>query len=342
MKRTRRCVGLLVLPPFEQLNLVGPSSVFSFARKAESPAYEVRLLAATRENTLRSSSGLTIGPATHYAKFLGPIDTLLVIGGEGAMAPPDAKLKKWLRESSKRARRIGSICTGAFLLAEAGLLDSRRVVTHWRYCDRLAQQYPQLRVQTDPIFIKDGKVYTTAGVSAGIDLALALVEEDLGHTAVMQVVRELMVFPKRPGGQAQFSYFPIEHEDVSDQGLRDLRSWAAGNLRADLSVARLAKASGMTGRTFARRFGEEFHMTPAAWVQSLRVKAARRHLENDDFSLKEIASKTGFRDVGSLRRTFRYHVHTTPGEYQERFRRIIVRKKNDARSTGARRNRTLG
>jgi transcriptional regulator GlxA family with amidase domain len=336
MKTTRRSVGLLVLSPFEQLNLVGPSSVFSFARKANNPAYEIHLLAVRKENTLCSSSGLTIGPATHFAKFDGSIDTLLVIG-EGAMMPPDAELKTWLRERSKRARRIGSICTGAFLLAEAGLLDRRRVVTHWRYCEQLAEQYPSVRVERDSIFVKDGKLYTTAGVSAGIDLALALVEEDLGYGAVIAVARELMLFPRRAGGQAQFSHALNGHEDVSSEALRTLRSWVTANLTSDLSVRTLAQVSSMSERTFMRRFGEEFHTTPAMWVQSFRVEAVRKHLENDNLSLKEIASMTGFRDVGSLRRTFRSHLCTTPAEYQERFRRITVRNKHDSRSADAKR-----
>jgi transcriptional regulator GlxA family with amidase domain len=342
MKTIRRSIGLLVPSPFEQLNLVGPSSVFSFTRKADSPAYEIHLLAATRESTLRSSTGLTIGPATHYAKFDGPIDTLLVIGGEGAMMPPDMELRTWLRERSKRARRIGSICTGAFLLAEAGLLDRRRAVTHWRYCDQLAEQYPRVRVERDPIFVKDGKMYTTAGVSAGIDLALALVQEDLGYDAVISISRELMLFPKRSGGQAQFSYALNEHNDVSNEALRNLRSWVVANLTSDLSVPTLAQMSSMSERTFVRRFGEEFHTTPAIWVQSLRVEAVRRHLENDNFSLKEIASMTGFRDVGSLRRTFRSHLRTSPAEYQDRFRRVTVNNENDSSSAGVKRNGTLG
>ncbi len=324
MKKPIRGVGLLILPPFEQLNLVGPASVFSYARKGGNPAYEIHLLTSGKGRSVRSSTGLVIGPVSHYADFEGRFDTLLVIGGEGAMAPPENELIGWLLRQSKHARRIGSICTGAFLLAEAGLLDGRRAVTHWRYCDRFAQQFPSVHVERDPIFIKDGKMYTTAGVSAGADLALALVEEDLGHDAVVEIARELMLFPRRPGGQAQFSDSSVVHKEISDEIFRDLRSWVAANLTADLSVPNLARMTSMTERTFARRFGDVFHMTPAAWVQSLRVEAVRRHLEDDDLSLAEIASRTGFRDVEFLRRIFRARLSASPAEYQERFRRITV------------------
>jgi transcriptional regulator GlxA family with amidase domain len=342
MKTSRRNIGLLVLSPFEQLNLVGPSSVFAFARKDDSPAYETHLLGTTKASWLRSSSGLTIGPMTPYEKFDGPIDTILVIGGEGAMAPLDPELSTWLRARSKRTRRIGSICTGAFLLASAGLLDKRRAVTHWRYCDELAEKYPRVQVEKDPIFVKDGKIYTTAGVSAGIDLALALVEEDLGYEAVIAVSRELMLFPRRSGGQAQFSYGLNEHKDVSNEALLNLRSWVPANLTGDLSVPTLAKRSSMSERTFVRRFGEEFHTTPATWIQSLRVEAVRRHLEDGNLSLQEIASLTGFRDIGSLRRTFRSQLFTTPAEYQDGFRRAIPNDEVDGRSATPRRDGTSG
>jgi transcriptional regulator GlxA family with amidase domain len=281
----------------------------------------VHLLSASKEITVRSHGGLTIGPATHYSKFEEPLDTLLVIGGEGAMGRPETALINWLSERSKRTRRVGSVCTGAFVLAATGLLDRRRAVTHWRHCDELAARYPRVRVERDPIFIKEGKIYTTAGVTAGIDLALALVEEDLGYATAMEVARELVLFLRRPGGQAQFSQVLTEQENISDASLRSLPSWVAANLKNDLSVRALAIATSMSDRTFARRFRETFHMTPATWVQSLRVETVRQHLETDNLGLKEIASRTGFRDIGSLRRAFRTHLKTSPAEYRARFRR---------------------
>ena len=322
MKITKRRVGFLTVSPFEQLNLVGPSAVFSEPQVAGSPAYEVHLLSAKKENTVRSHGGLAIGPATHYAKFDGPLDTLLLIGGHGAMSPPDPSLIAWICERSKRTRRVGSVCTGAFLLAATGLLDKRRAVTHWRHCEELASRYPRVRVERDPIFIKDGKMYTTAGVTAGIDLALALVEEDLGYAAAMEVARELVLFLRRPGGQTQFSNVLSEQENISDEAFRNLPSWVAARLNKDLSVRTLAEATSMSERTFARRFGETFSVTPAMWVQSLRVEAVRQHLETDTLGIKEIAAKTGFRDIGSLRRAFRSNIGVTPADYRQRFQRI--------------------
>jgi transcriptional regulator GlxA family with amidase domain len=320
MRSGKRHVGFLVVSPFEQLDLVGPSAVFSYPRQAGLPAYEMHILSAIKGTSVISSGGLTIGPAISYAESNKPLDTLLVIGGPGSLVPPDTKLKAWLRERSKRTRRMGSICTGAFLLAEAGLLDGRRAATHWRFCGEFRRRFPKVQLERDPIFVKDGHIYTTAGVSAGIDLALALVEEDLGYASAMTVARELVLFLRRPGGQAQFSNVLNEQESVSDQAFRNLPSWVSSNLTGDLSIKALAQTTSMSERTFARRFTEAFGTTPAVWVQMLRVETVRQHLENSHLGLKEIAARTGFADVSSLRRSFRLHLHVSPIEYRERFR----------------------
>jgi transcriptional regulator GlxA family with amidase domain len=324
MQTAKRHVGFLVVSPFEQLDLVGPSAVFSYPRRAGIPAYETHVLSATKGTTVNSSGGLTIGPAVPYAEFDRPLDTLLVIGGPGSLVPPDPELRAWLRARSKRARRFGSICTGAFLLGEAGILDGRRAATHWRFCDEFKKRFPKVQVERDPIFVKDGHIYTTAGVTAGIDLALALIEEDLGYATAMSVARELVLFLRRPGGQAQFSYVLNEQENVSDQALRSLPSWVSANLTGDLSVRALAHVTSMSERTFARRFTEAFGTTPAVWVQMLRVEAVRQHLENSHLGLKEIGVRTGFADMSSLRRAFRAHLHASPLDYRERFRRDVA------------------
>jgi transcriptional regulator GlxA family with amidase domain len=202
----------------------------------------------------------------------------------------------WLRERSSRARRVASVCTGAFILAGAGLLDERRIATHWRYCDLFVSRYRHLKVERDPIFIKDGKFYTTAGVSAGIDLALALVEEDLGRAVAATIARELVLFLRRPGGQAQYSTLLAQQEGMSDARLRDLPVWVRSHLTRKLDVETLAKAVRMSPRTFARQFQAQFGATPARWVQSLRIEAAMQHLENYDMPLRKIAQITGFRD----------------------------------------------
>jgi transcriptional regulator GlxA family with amidase domain len=279
----------------------------------------MHIISATKGKAVQSSGGLTIGPAVSYTEFDRPLDTLLVIGGPGSLVPPDPELKKWLRTRSERTRRMGSICTGAFLLAEAGLLEGRRAATHWRFCGEFKKRFPNVELERDPIFVKDEGIYTTAGVSAGIDLALALVEEDHGYAAAMTVARELVLFLRRPGGQAQFSTVLNEQESVSDAAFRTLPSWVSGNLTSDLSVMRLAEVTKMSERTFARRFNEAFGTTPAVWIQMLRVEAVRQYLENSHLGLKEIAVRTGFADVSSLRRAFRSHLHVSPLEYRQRF-----------------------
>jgi transcriptional regulator GlxA family with amidase domain len=321
MRTAKRQIGFLVVSPFEQLDLVGPSAVFSYPRRAGLPAYEMHILSVTKGSTVKSSGGLSIGPSTHYADFKKPLDTLLVIGGPGSLVPPDQKLRVWLRARSKRTRRMGSICTGAFLLAEAGLLDGRRAATHWRFFGEFQKRFPNVQAERDPIFLKDGHIYTTAGVSAGIDLALSFVEEDHGYAAAMTVARELVLFLRRPGGQAQFSSVLDEQENVSDQAFRNLPSWVSANLTGDLSISTLARITSMSERTFARRFHEAFGTTPAVWVQMLRVEAVRSHLETSHFGLKEIAARAGFADTSSLRRAFRSHLYVSPLEYRERFHR---------------------
>jgi transcriptional regulator GlxA family with amidase domain len=319
MKSAKRHIGFLVISPFEQLDLVGPSSVFSYPRQGSLPAYEVHIISGTQGKTVQSSGGLDIGPASPFKEFTKPLNTLLVIGGPGSLVPPDPTLLAWLRAQSKRTRRVGSICTGAFLLAEAGLLDNRRATTHWRFCGEFRKRFPKVLLESDPIYVKDGHIYTTAGVSAGIDLALSIVEEDCGYASAMTVARELVLFLRRPGGQAQFSTVLSGQASVSDAAFRTLPAWVAANLTADLGVAHLAQITKMSERTFARRFNEAFGTTPAVWIQMLRVEEVRQHLENSHLGLKEIAMRTGFGDVGSLRRSFRAHLHVSPFEYRERF-----------------------
>ena len=205
------------------------------------------------------------------------------------------------------------------MLAASGLLDGRRVATHWRYCDLFLSRFKQLKVERDPIFLKDGKFYTTAGVSAGIDLALALVEEDLGHSVAATVAREFVLFLRRPGNQTQYSTLLAQQEEMTDQRMRDLPVWTRDHLARKLDVKTLAEVVAMSPRTFARHFQSQFGTTPARWIQSLRVEAARQHLESLDMPLKRIAHVTGFRDEQALRRAFMQHMSLTPKQYRERF-----------------------
>jgi transcriptional regulator GlxA family with amidase domain len=312
-------IAFLAASPFELLDLMGPAAVFAYPTVKDKPYYSFRILSTASGDTIKSMGGLSIGDTCRFSAYAGPIDTLIVVGGLGSIGHQSAELLEWLRERASRTRRIASVCTGAFILAASGLLDGRRVATHWRYCDLFASRFRHLKVERDPIFIKDGKFYTTAGVSAGIDLALALVEEDLGHSVAAIVARELVLFLRRPGSQAQYSALLAQQEDVEDKRMRDLPAWARSCLTRKLDVSTLAEFVAMSPRTFARQFQSQFGTTPAKWVQSLRVEAARQHLEGDDMPLKGIARLTGFRDEQALRRAFIQQMSLTPKQYRERF-----------------------
>jgi transcriptional regulator GlxA family with amidase domain len=319
MRHQSRVIAFLVASPFEVLDLTGPLSVFTYPTVKGKPYYSFEILSTQSGDSVRSRGNISIGDSHRFSDYDGPIDTLVAIGGEGAIEQQSPELLNWLRERSSRARRVASVCTGAFILAAAGLLDGRRIATHWRYCDLFVSRFRHLKVERDPIFIKDGKFYTTAGVSAGIDLALALVEEDLGRAVAATIARELVLFLRRPGGQAQYSTVLAQQEGMSDARLRDLPVWVRSHLTRRLDVETLAKAVRMSPRTFARQFQAQFGATPARWVQSLRIEAAMQHLENHDMPLRKIAQITGFRDEQALRRAFIQQTAVAPREYRERF-----------------------
>jgi transcriptional regulator GlxA family with amidase domain len=247
------------------------------------------------------------------------VDTLLVAGGLGAREQRCSRdYLDWLGDQAARARRFGSICTGAWVLAEAGLLDGRRATTHWGSCGELARRYPRVTVDPDPIYVRDGNCYTSAGVTAGIDLALALVEEDLGRAVALRVARLLVVFLRRPGGQAQFS--TTLAAQARERGtLGDLVAWMADHVRGDLSVAALARRAAMSPRNFARHFADEVGTTPARYVEGLRLEAARRRLEATTLSVEEVAGASGFGSAEILRRAFRRRLGVTPGQYRTTF-----------------------
>lgn len=245
-------------------------------------------------------------------------DTLLIAGGWGVYeAAKDPALVAWVKEHGLRSRRVASVCTGAFLLAASGWLDGRRVVTHWTRCEQLAEQHPQLRVEPNPIFINDGPVWTSAGVTAGIDLALALVEEDLGRAVALEVARHLVVFLKRPGGQSQFSVTL----SLQKQGSRfdDLHAWIAENLTRDLGLSSLAAEVGMSERSFVRHYRADTGQTPARAVELIRVETARRLLSDTAVSIKRVAVQCGFGSEETLRRSFLRAMGVTPQAYRERF-----------------------
>ncbi len=285
--------------------------------------YSLKVISTQKSEYAETFGGLKVGDSCYYKDFAGPIDTLIVIGGSGASSSgiQDEELLRWIRRRSAHARRVASVCTGALLLAAAGLLNEKRATTHWRYIKVLADGYSKVLIERHPVFTKDGKYYTTAGVSAGIDLALAFLEEDCGHDGAAVVAREMVLFLRRPGSQAQISTVLAQQEAVTDARLRNLPAWVNARLDQQIDVAALAIAVSMSPRTFARQFFIQFRTTPARWVQSLRVEAAKRMLESQNEPLRAVAKMTGFRDEQALGRAFAQQSSIPPKEYRERFGR---------------------
>jgi transcriptional regulator GlxA family with amidase domain len=319
---TEREVLAVVFPRFQILDATGPLEAFSIATRLRAAAgkrggYRLRLV-ARHPGPVPTSSGLEVH-AGALPDRPPAVDTLLVAGGQGVRdAGKDGDLVRFIERAARRSRRVVSICTGAFLLARAGLLAGRKATTHWDSCAALAARFPDVRVEPDRIFVKDGPVYTSAGVTAGIDLALALVAEDYGRALALDVARQLVVFLKRPGGQSQFStQLAVQAQDR--EPLAELRAYIEDHVGGDLSVPALAKRAGMSPRNFARRFSEEVGVTPARYVHAVRLAAARRRLEESSEGLDRIASESGFGTAESLRRAFVEALGAPPSEYRARF-----------------------
>jgi len=316
---------MVAFPDAQIIDITGPLEVFGRAARLLTeergwrvPAYSVEI-AAAKAGALTTSSGIRVIAERSIAQVRGSIDTLLVAGGRGTTeAMRDLALIEWLRSSVRRARRLCSVCTGAFLLAEAGLLDGLSATTHWRQCARLAAQYPAVSVETDPIFVRAGKIFTSAGVTAGIDLALALLEEDHGREVALAVARELVMFLRRPGGQSQFSV-QLSAQQADRAPIRDLQQWIADHPGGDLSVEALARRAAMSPRNFARVFAREVGVTPGEFVENSRVEAARRRLEESAEGVDSIASECGFGTRESMRRAFIRTLHVPPSAYRSRF-----------------------
>lgn len=304
------------------LDVAGPAEVFATAsdamrRRTGREAYRIALrsLAGGKVTT---DTGLVLD--TEPMVPGAPLDTLVVPGGRGleSIAADDRRVR-WVAETAPAARRTCSVCLGAFVLAAAGLLDGRRAVTHWRYCADLAARFPAVQVEPDAIFAQSGAVWTSAGVSAGIDLALALVEEDLGHDVALEVAQRLVVFLKRPGGQAQFSRTLAAQAADAGGRFDRLHAYIADNLGEDLTVERLAARAGMAVRSFTRAYAAETGTTPARAVEAMRVEAARRLLVGSDLSVQQVAARAGFGDDERLRRSFLRQFGVAPQDYRIRF-----------------------
>jgi transcriptional regulator GlxA family with amidase domain len=313
-----RRIVIVAFDGIQSLDVTGPAEVFSIATRFFGAGYALELVTPSGAPA-RSLSGLSLNADHAIDGVRGAIDTLIVAGGAGATAAArDERLIAWLARAAGRSRRVASVCTGAFLLAEAGLLDGRRATTHWSECTKLAERYPRVEVDPDPIFVRDGKVSTSAGVTAGMDLALALVDEDHGPDVALKTARSLVLFVRRPGGQSQFSA-QLRAAPARREPLRDVQAHIAEHPGADLSVPALAARAYMSERNFARAFRAETGMTPAAYVEAIRVERARRELETTDLAVEAVAARCGFGTVETMRRAFSRRVGVNPTAYRERF-----------------------
>lgn len=320
--KSTRNIAILGFPDSQLLDIAGPAQVFASASELvegrAAPAYRVAVVSRDGGEIV-TSSGVGLSSISFDDAAARAFDTVIASGGHGVhAAATDIPTVDWLRARAAAARRACSVCTGAFLLAAAGVLAGRRAATHWRYCDMLSGRYPDIQVDRDPIFIEDGGVWTSAGVTAGIDLSLALVEADFGRRLALQTARRLVVFMKRPGGQSQFS--STLAAQLSDTGdFAELHAWMADNLSADLRVDRLAERAGMSPRNFARQYRDRTGMTPAKAVTALRVEAARRLLEETALPVGQVALRCGFREEERMRRAFVARLGVAPGRYRQRF-----------------------
>jgi transcriptional regulator GlxA family with amidase domain len=304
---------IVVFDRFQSLDAFGPLEVFAGA------GYDVGLV-AVEPGPVRTSTGVATLVDEALADIDAPLDTLLVAGGEGTRDESELQaVAAAVAAAAPHARRVAAVCTGAFVLAAAGLLDGKRCTTHWRYSELLASRYPSVRLEPDSIYVRDGAVWTSAGVTAGIDLALALVEEDRGSEVARAIARHLVVYLQRPGGQHQFSA-PMAAQAASGHTLRDLVAWIREHLDADCSAAALARRAGMSQRSLARLFRTELDTTPGDLVEQCRIESARQLLETTDLTVSAIARRVGIGAPETLHRAFVRRMRITPADYRARFR----------------------
>ncbi len=322
--KTRNIV-MLGFPGAQVLDITGPMEIFKGANDvlarhelSDKPAY--RLTLATHAGGLfETTSGIRLMADCTLAALSAPIDTLLISGGDGVRAAMrDAVLIRFIQQASKKARRVASVCSGTFLLAQAGLLDGRRAASHWRGCDLLAKHFPKVTVDRDALYVRDGKFSSSAGVTAGMDLSLALVAEDCGQRVALEVAKDKVLFMIRSGGQSQFSTHLMAESAESDR-LRTVMGWALENLHVEITVEILAGHAAMSPRNFARTFVKETGATPAQFIERARIDAARRKLEDSNKAIDAVATDCGFGNTERMRRAFHRHIGLAPHTYRERF-----------------------
>ena len=321
---TTQRIHILVFHRCQIVDATGAAGVFGSANEAAVKAgrakrpYDIKFI-APETNRVKTSAGVSLYADYILGDRIPPADTLICPGGKGAPSfISNPKAIKSIKHIASRTRRVVSVCTGAFILAEAGILDGRRAATHWAYCDQLSHDYRAIKVEADPIFVKDGNVYTSAGVTAGMDLALALIEEDIGRDIALEVARDMVMFSKRPGSQAQFSTQPAT-QMAPPGNIRDLQLWLLDNLSKDIDVDALAEKSSMSLRTFYRKFKKTTGLTPARFINQSRLDAARRLIKESPIQIKSIAAQCGFGDIERMRRAFQKDLGISPDDYRRRF-----------------------
>jgi len=324
----KRLIVIVAMPNNFALDITGPGDVFSSAKKIIAADvlknyqmnYELLIVSATTEQDVLTNSGILMRCETSIFNIGEKIDTLIIAGFPDSYdwsGYPD--LVEWLKTNTEQIRRICSVCLGAFVLAESGFLKNRKATTHWKACGELSRRYKNINVDPNPIFVKDGKFYTSAGASSGIDLSLALVEEDFGREVSLQVSQNLILYLRRPGNQSQFSNL-LSQQLSSKKQIRDLQPWILNNLKGNLSVNILADRSLMSPRNFARVFLKETGFTPSRYIERLRIESAKRFLEENDFSLNQIAEACGFGSSDTMRKIFMRNLQTAPNDYRNLFR----------------------
>ncbi len=317
---------VVIAPPKTSImDVAGPLDVFAKTMdylkdlsSAKKDTYITHVLSIDSANIVYTSSGLPIVCEGNLESVDYPIDTIIIAGRGYPDDETFQKLVTWLKKYENQARRVASICAGAFALAEAGLLNDKRAATHWRLCYKLQQQYPKIKVDKDSIYVKDGRIYTSAGISTGIDLSLFLVEEDLGRDVAVMVARQLVLYLKRPGNQSQFSTI-LEYQRVDHKPIQIAQDWIIDHLAEDLSVDHLAEKVSMSPRNFARVFVRETGISPAKYVEKIRLETARRRLEETKLTVEEISLECGVGSADTLRRLFIRHLNITPTDYRSRF-----------------------
>jgi transcriptional regulator GlxA family with amidase domain len=324
LRVNKKLIVIVPMPGTFLLDIAGPCDVFTAADKAlNDNGYEVILASPLNTKKIITKGGLEICCPVIATTITQPIDTLIIAGFPMVLLEKSIRFIQWLRDIYPNVRRIGSVCVGTYALAEAGILDGKQATTHWEYSQKFQQRYPHIKVDTNPFYTRDGNVYTSGGVASGIDLALALVEEDYGRDIALKIARKLVLHLKRSGYQSQFSTL-LDIHDTDNSITGKLYPWIIEHLADDLGIERLAEHTSMSVRNFARVFLKESGLTPAKFVEKVRVEVARRYLEDSDLSMEQIAEKCGLGGLISMRRTFLRHMMVSPSDYRRSFRTSLA------------------